>query len=118
MQKREPKKSADDPSKWTELIELVTKIPTLLRLDFKVYEPIPAALAETLAKHHPKAQLTMENWTKRPHGQNHNDIDQIALSKSRNLVSTHADIWATDRIVDLRIPAFVRIIPLALNLKT
>ena len=57
-----------------------------------------------------KGQVTSDD-------QDHTDIDEIALSKSGNLVSIHADIWNRQGNHDLRVPALMRTITLALNLK-
>ena len=113
----QPQKWTKDPAKWIELIELITKISKLDSLTFRAFEPIPLGLIEALEKHHPRAELHVENWTRLSHDQDHTEPSEIALATSRNLVFIHADIWVPEAKFDFRIPALMRIVELAPNLK-
>ncbi|PVH85728.1 hypothetical protein DL98DRAFT_583320 [Cadophora sp. DSE1049] len=103
--------------KWVELMRLLAAIPKLHSFVFKVFEPIPSFLVHQLDRYHPTARLEIHNWTRHSDDRDHTDHCEIALSKSLNLRSIHADLWASEYDVDLRMPALMRIMSLAPNLE-
>ncbi|KAG4437848.1 hypothetical protein IFR05_006650 [Cadophora sp. M221] len=102
--------------KWAELLNLIAAIPRLHTLLFKAFEPMPSFLVHQLERHHPTARLEIQNWTRHADGAGHTDPCEIALSKSVNLRSIHAELWASEARLDLRLAALKRITTFAPNL--
>ena len=103
--------------KWVELMSLLAVVPKLHSFRFDAFEPMPSFLVQQLELYHPTARLEIRNWTRHSDDTDHMDTCEAALSKSINLRSIHADIWASNYDIDLRMPALMRIISLAPNLE-
>jgi hypothetical protein len=114
-------KPGDQEYKWILIASLIAAIPYLQTVDFEAHEQLPLSIIEALTKHHPKAHLYVRNWTRKEGGQDHTDPAEIALANSPNLRSIHAwDLWALpfpQMPLNLRLPAFKRILALAPNLQ-
>lgn len=102
--------------KWAELLNLIAAIPRLHTLLFKAFEPMPSFLVHQLERYHPTARLEIQNWTRHADDADHTDPCEIALSKSVNLRSIHADLWVSEARIDLRLSALKRITSSAPNL--
>jgi hypothetical protein len=114
-------KPGDQEYKWILMASLIAAIPYLQTIDFEAYEQLPLSIIEALAKHHPKAHLYVRNWTRKEGGQDHTDPAELALANCPNLRSIHtSDLRAFPfprMPLNLRLPAFKRILALAPNLQ-
>ena len=113
-------KTADEvAAMWAPLVELVGKTTRLTKVDF-VYGAarFPLQLLETLQTCHPRVRLCIWEYG-RDEELDHTDVAEKALAVSPILRSIKTSIWTdgTEPDVDLRLPAFKRILANAPNLK-
>ena len=112
-------KPGDQEYKWILMAALIAAIPYLQTVRFGAHEQLPLSIIEALAKHHPRAHFYLPNWTHKEGGQDHTDPAELALANSPNLRSIDASYLGActfpQMSLDLRLPAFKRILVLAPN---
>ncbi|KAJ3807564.1 hypothetical protein EV368DRAFT_50943, partial [Lentinula lateritia] len=116
--RRDESIQAPDTTKWTSLVQLLSRLSYLASFTFAYSEQMPLVLLDALHHHHPSSHLHIQNWTRIAPDTPFDDPAEDALANSPCLRSLHGHfITGTGPVADFRFSAFDRIAKLSPNLE-